>query len=124
MYSSFLGGLIADSANGKGVVVDRAGQAYVVGYTNSPNFPTSKKAPQRTFGGGLDGFLTKISSADEDGKNEKDSKGDKGDKDGKDDSDHGDNRNNNDDHATGGGKSLLSGCPLCGSVLRLPERKR
>lgn len=46
-YSTFLGGAFSDS--GRGVAV-QGGKAYVTGTTNSPSFPTSLGAFQRTCG--------------------------------------------------------------------------
>ena len=62
VYSTYLGGSKSDSANGIGV--DSSGHAYVVGFTNSFDFPTTPGANQakllNTFG---DGFVTKLSAA-------------------------------------------------------------
>jgi hypothetical protein len=60
-YSTLLGG--EDDDDGFGIaVVDR--MAYVTGFTNSPNFPTTPGAFDRTFSGGLDrgtdAFVTKL----------------------------------------------------------------
>ncbi|MHB8069831.1 MAG: DUF7948 domain-containing protein [Desulfobaccales bacterium] len=61
-YSTYLGGSVADNANG--VAVDASGAAYVTGQASSPNFPTTANAFQRTFGGGYsDVFVAKISPA-------------------------------------------------------------
>jgi len=49
---------------GTGVAVDSAGNAYVTGYTSSPNFPTAN-ALQPTFGGGfgtVDAFVAKLNA--------------------------------------------------------------
>jgi hypothetical protein len=57
-YSSYLGG--GNSDQGRGIAADQHGQAYVVGNTNSFDFPV-KNALQPAFGGGfLDAFVTKI----------------------------------------------------------------
>ena len=53
MYATFLGGASADEAGG--IVVDRGGAAYVTGYTESSNFPTTAGAFQTTYGGGTCG---------------------------------------------------------------------
>jgi uncharacterized protein (TIGR03437 family) len=58
VYSTFLGGYPNDQAHG--IAVDGAGNAYVVGITGSPNFPTAN-ALQPASAGGYDLFLTKIS---------------------------------------------------------------
>ncbi|MEW6657374.1 MAG: SBBP repeat-containing protein [Thermodesulfobacteriota bacterium] len=61
-YSTFLGGSVADNANG--IAVDVTGAAYVAGQASSPNFPTTANAYQKTFGGGYsDVFVAKISPA-------------------------------------------------------------
>jgi len=59
IYSTYLGGHGDDQ--GSGIAVDSAGNACVVGTTESGNFPT-KNAIQPTFAGGnRDAFVTKIS---------------------------------------------------------------
>ena len=59
VYSTYLGG--SEFENGSGIAVDRAGQAYVTGYTLSTDFPT-KNALQSTFGGVEDAFVTKLNA--------------------------------------------------------------
>jgi len=59
VYSTYLGGSSADS--GQGIAADPGGNAYVVGYTFSSNFPTYN-AYQSANGGSVDAFLTKIST--------------------------------------------------------------
>jgi|GEM_PF-2793394 len=60
-YSTYLGGGATDIGNG--IAVDPAGCAYVIGQTNSGNFPT-KGAVQTSFGGGnWDAFITKLDPA-------------------------------------------------------------
>jgi hypothetical protein len=55
VYSTFFG---IESAGG--VAVDHLGNAYISGFTSSPDFPTLN-APQPTFGGGsLDAFVAEI----------------------------------------------------------------
>jgi hypothetical protein len=49
-YSTFLGGL-SGNESGDGIAVDAAGNAYVMGQTNAPNFPVLN-AVQPTYGGG------------------------------------------------------------------------
>ena len=48
---------------GYGIAVDTAGNAYVTGYTDSTNFPTTPGAFQTTYGGGDDAFVTKLNPA-------------------------------------------------------------
>ena len=58
-YSTFLGGSSHDF--GDGIAVDGAGNAYIVGTTQSTNFPTRTGSFDRTFNGGVvDVFVTKI----------------------------------------------------------------
>jgi hypothetical protein len=64
VYSTLLGG--ADSlrfSDGEGIAVDAAGQAYVVGYTDSPDFPTTQGALQQTRRGDSDAFVTKVNDS-------------------------------------------------------------
>jgi autotransporter-associated beta strand protein len=59
-YSTYLGGEQTDG--GLGIAADALGNAYVTGYTNSTHFPTTAGAWQTVTGGGVDGFVTKLSS--------------------------------------------------------------
>jgi hypothetical protein len=59
IYSTYLGGSGADA--GDGIAVDSTG-AYVVGTTESSNFPT-QSALQSTYGGDTDAFVTKLNPA-------------------------------------------------------------
>jgi len=78
VYSSYLGGTHSYASpivgwDGAGAVaVDTAGNAYIAGYTQSDDFPTTSGAFQPTPGGGIcdlfgtmcrDGFVTKIAAA-------------------------------------------------------------
>jgi hypothetical protein len=57
VYSTFLGGTLAD--RGYGIAVDGAGRAYVTGRTVSTNYPTTEGAYDRTYNGGdWDAFVT------------------------------------------------------------------
>jgi hypothetical protein len=58
VYSSFLGGGGFDF--GFGIAVDSGGSAYVTGYTESANFPTTPAAFDPSLDGGLDAFVTKL----------------------------------------------------------------
>ena len=57
VYSTFLGGIADDTASS--IAVDGAGNAYICGETNSPNFPVSS-ALQATNAGGQDAFAAKL----------------------------------------------------------------
>lgn len=57
-YSTYLGGEGGDRA--LDVAVDGAGNTYVVGITNSPNFPTTTNAFDATLNNSFDTFVTKI----------------------------------------------------------------
>ena len=58
VYSTYLGG--SDASWGAGIAVDNSGDAYIIGSTNSTDFPTMN-ALQPTFGGGpSDAFVAKI----------------------------------------------------------------
>lgn len=61
IYSSYLGGNASDEASGAGV--GSSGTAVIVGFTNSPNFPTVN-AFQPTLGGSSDAFVAAIGIAD------------------------------------------------------------
>ncbi len=61
VYASYLGGSgsVGDAATG--IALDASGNAYVTGYTDSTDFPTSAGAFHRTFGGGeFDAFVAKF----------------------------------------------------------------
>jgi hypothetical protein len=66
VYSTYLGGSTTDDGNGIGV--DAAGYAYVVGDTNSTDFPVKNAYQKVNHGGtnGFDAFLTKINQAGSD----------------------------------------------------------
>jgi hypothetical protein len=50
-------------ATGRGIAVDRSGDAYVAGYTSSVDFPTTAGVFQPAFAGGLtDYFITKLNA--------------------------------------------------------------
>src|SRR5713226_9516189 len=61
LYSTYLGG--SSDAVGQGIAVDSSGNAYVTGYTQSSNFPTTAGALQTTFGGLADAFVSKLNSS-------------------------------------------------------------
>jgi hypothetical protein len=59
LYATYLGGTSEDG--GLGVAVDPSGNAYVCGFTNSLDFPTTANAALRTFtGGNIKGFAAKL----------------------------------------------------------------
>jgi hypothetical protein len=58
IYSTYLGGSAGEGASA--IVVDASGSAYVTGYTNSSDFPTTPGAFQTTSGGA---FVTKLYAA-------------------------------------------------------------
>ncbi len=58
-YSTYLGGFMTDIGNG--IAVDPSGNAYVVGNTSSPNFPTVN--PFQATLKSTDAFITKIGAA-------------------------------------------------------------
>jgi uncharacterized protein (TIGR03437 family) len=59
-YSTYLGG--ADGDLGAAIAVDGAGNAYVAGYTASPDFNTLNPL-QAAYRGAFDGFVAKINAA-------------------------------------------------------------
>ncbi len=60
MYATFLGGSGDDRAYG--IDIDPSGNAYVVGYTTSANFPIAS-AVQSAIGGARDAFVVKLNAA-------------------------------------------------------------
>nr|MBA2564603.1 SBBP repeat-containing protein [Gemmatimonadota bacterium] len=61
VYSTYLGGTGFDNAFG--LALDAAGNVYVTGVTNSPDFPTTPGAFDVTFNGGRDVFVSKLNAA-------------------------------------------------------------
>jgi hypothetical protein len=59
-YATYLGG--SNNDYGQGIVIDNGGAVYVVGYTNSPDFPTTIGALDRIYNGG-DAFVVKLNAA-------------------------------------------------------------
>jgi len=60
-YFTYLGGSLADSANGIGL--DSSDNAYVAGSTTSTDFPIAGAVPQNTYGGGnADAFVTELNA--------------------------------------------------------------
>lgn len=60
-YATFLGGGTFDEA--RGIAVDRAGNTYVAGVTNSANFPTTPGAFDTSINSFEDVFVTKLNAA-------------------------------------------------------------
>ncbi|HEX8180913.1 MAG TPA: SBBP repeat-containing protein [Pyrinomonadaceae bacterium] len=60
VYSTYVGG--SDIEGAKDITVDGTGNAYIIGFTNSNDFPTVNPA-QGTNGGGQDAFVTKLNAA-------------------------------------------------------------
>jgi hypothetical protein len=60
LYATYLGGSGLDSA--RGIAVDSAGNAYIVGTTNSTNFPATSGAVGKSNAGFEDAFVFKLSS--------------------------------------------------------------
>jgi hypothetical protein len=58
VYSTYLGG--SENDEGLGIAVDGAGNAYVTGFTQSTDFPTTPGAFQTTRQGGQNAFVAKI----------------------------------------------------------------
>jgi len=61
VYSTYLGGTKDDL--GEGIAVDSENQAYVAGYTDSGDFPTTAGAFQLVLAGEVDAFVTKLTPA-------------------------------------------------------------
>jgi len=63
VYSTYLGGPSRGNDQARGIAVDGAGSAYVVGVTDSAAFPTTAGSFRRSLGGLTDGFVTRINTA-------------------------------------------------------------
>lgn len=61
VYSSFVGGGGSDIANG--IAVNAAGNAYIVGFTDSANFPITMNAFQTEKAEGQDAFVTQLNAS-------------------------------------------------------------
>ena len=61
VYSTFLGGSLSD--NGERVAVDSGGNAYIMGFSGSADFPTTPGAFDTTYNGSFDVTLTKLNPA-------------------------------------------------------------
>jgi hypothetical protein len=60
-YSTCLGGSQGELVGG--IAVDRSGNAYLTGWTASPEFPTTRGAFDRSFTGSSDAYVTKLNGA-------------------------------------------------------------
>jgi len=60
-YSTFLGG--GDFDTGEDIAVDGKGRAYVMGFTQSADFPTTPGAFDTSFNGATDAFVTKLNAS-------------------------------------------------------------
>ncbi len=60
-YSTYLGGHVSDVGNG--VAVDKFGNTYVAGRTESPDFPVTSGAIQAKLKGNMDAFVSEINTS-------------------------------------------------------------
>jgi hypothetical protein len=60
VYSTFIGG--SGNDNGRSLAIDAKGKAYIIGQTNSANYPTTLGAYQTTMGTYCDAFVTKLNA--------------------------------------------------------------
>ncbi len=58
LYSTYLGG--SSDASGSAIALDSSNNAYVTGFTDSNDFPTTAGAFQTTIAGARDAFVTKL----------------------------------------------------------------
>jgi hypothetical protein len=61
IYSTFIGGTYSDIGND--ISVDAHGNAFITGFTGSPNFPTTPGAYDTTHNGDEDVFVTKLNQS-------------------------------------------------------------
>lgn len=60
VYATYLGGSGHECHLGCSIATGGAGEAYVTGFTLSPDFPTTPEAFDRTLDGGLDAFVARL----------------------------------------------------------------
>jgi hypothetical protein len=60
LYSTYLGGSANDNCGNNSIAIDSAGNAYVTGFTESSNFPTTLGAFQTAKAGQADAFVSKL----------------------------------------------------------------
>jgi hypothetical protein len=60
LHSTFIGG--SDRENPDGIYVDAGENVFLVGETSSPDFPVTPNAYQKTFAGGRDAIIVRVSS--------------------------------------------------------------
>ena len=63
VYSTYLGGSEVEFAERIALSKDGSNQAYIVGTTSSPNFPTTPGAFDTTANGGFDVFVTRLNAS-------------------------------------------------------------
>lgn len=62
LYSTYLGGSGDDTGYGFGIYVENGGSAFIVGSTNSVDFPITSGAYQTVINGSYDVFVTKLNT--------------------------------------------------------------
>lgn len=62
VYATFLGG--SDLDDSRAIALDGMGHAYLMGETESNNFPTTPGAFDRSFNGYTDAFVAKLTMRD------------------------------------------------------------
>ncbi len=63
LYSTFLGGSTNGFQPGESIAVDRTGNAFVAGFTEAADFPTTAGTAQPVFPGGSATFVSEVSSS-------------------------------------------------------------
>ncbi|MFX0064328.1 MAG: SBBP repeat-containing protein, partial [Candidatus Hermodarchaeota archaeon] len=60
IFSTYLGGSADDE--GRGIAIDDSGNSYIIGFTESSDFPVTPNAYNSTYGGGEEVFVTKLNA--------------------------------------------------------------